>query len=104
MKSHASYLYICYANNEPIGQVRYDIEDGTAHIDISVDNKYRGKALGKEILSSTLMEFHRQQPQIRIIAEVLSCNLPSQKMFEACKFKQVEEDNIRKVYEFCNRI
>lgn len=104
MKSHDSYLYICYANNEPIGQVRYDIEDGTAHIDISVDNKYRGKALGKEILSSTLMEFHRQQPQIRILAEVLSCNLPSQKMFEACKFKQVEEDNIRKVYEFCNCI
>lgn len=104
IKSRDTFMYICYANREPIGQVRYDIEDGDALIDISVDSKHRGKVLGKAILSATLMEFQRQQPQMRIVAEVLPNNIPSQKMFEACGFKQIEEDNIRKVYEFCNCI
>lgn len=97
-----SLMYICYAQEKPIGQVRFDIERNSAYVDISVAPEHRGNAYGKEILRATTQEVFRNSPKMVIEADVLIDNIPSQRMFEACEYKRVNADNTKIQYELRN--
>ena len=97
-----SLMYICYANEKPIGQVRFDIEESSAYVDISLAPESRGRAYGKEILRATTQEVLRNCPHMMIVADVLIDNIPSQRMFEACGYKRINADNTKIQYELRN--
>ena len=74
---------------EAIGQVRFDNIDDHWEIDYSIDEKYRGRGLGADLLRLAL---HRhleikEHSLDTVIGRVHKDNIPSQKIFEKLEFK-----------------
>lgn len=71
----------------PVGQVRFDLCDGEALIDFSVEPVLRGRGLGRELLHGAL-EFLRQENRAsRAVGEVLTGNPASSEIFRRLGFK-----------------
>ncbi len=99
INSGKSILYIA-ENRErnPLGQVRFDIEDDFGLIDYSVDEKHRGRGVGKLMLSSAIKRFLEDKRVASckyLKAWVKEQNIPSIKVFKKLGFQLGEE----KVYE-----
>lgn len=92
--SQSSHLLVCYENELPIGQVRFDIsESGEAEIDISIAKEHRGKGLGKSMLKAAI-EYEKCMNGIRtFVSEVKEDNISSNKMFTACGFSLTNNTN-----------
>lgn len=104
IKSNNSCLYLYYYKRNPIGQVRYDIEDGKAEIDISLDKEFRGMNLGFEILKKSIQTFSLEYPNILITSEVFAENTASQNTFSKCGFTLVKKSETVFFYELHHTI
>jgi UDP-2,4-diacetamido-2,4,6-trideoxy-beta-L-altropyranose hydrolase len=51
LRSCSSHLFVLEANGLPVGQVRFDVENGEANIDYSLDELVRGRGWGQRLLS-----------------------------------------------------
>lgn len=91
LKSKNTHLLIFEKESIPIGQIRFDINDSKAHIDYSIDKKYRGKGLGGILLKMGIRHIINN-PKIKNIisfkAEVKISNISSIKIFENNGFKK----------------
>ena len=75
-----------------IGQARYDkLDNMSAEVNIALDSNYRGKGLGKEILSKSLKLAITQLAIKHIFAQVKADNVISQKLFLSCGFEFFSE-------------
>jgi len=85
--SPKSHLLLCYYNNQPVGQVRFDVQkNGEAEIDISIAKEFRSKGFGKQVLSSAV-EYEKSKYGISaFVSEVKVENVSSQKTFLAVGF------------------
>jgi RimJ/RimL family protein N-acetyltransferase len=71
----------------PVGQVRFETTTDGVAVDISVDPAHRGRGIGRELLLRGLDAVGQRWPHgTRVVARVLTSNLPSCRMFEACGF------------------
>ena len=95
-----SILYLFYSDKIPVGQVRFDIVDGTAEIDISIDKDCRGQKYGSKMLSQALFLLKIDRPKVIPVSEVLVGNYASQRIFEKCGFVKVAENESYNKYEF----
>lgn len=87
-------IFIGYAEDKPIGQVRIDAENDIAIIDYSVDKYYRGKGYGKLLLEALTHEIIRYFPQVRqLVGKVKYTNLTSRRTFEKLNYKEERKDN-----------
>lgn len=102
--SEDAVLYIFYFKGNPIGQVRFDIEDGEAEIDISIDKCFRGKQLGTQMLSQAVFWFSLDKPGINPVSTVLAENPASKRIFEKCGFVKVSQTKKYYKYEFHHTI
>lgn len=94
LKSNDSLLLLCYYEERPVGQVRFDInKEGMAEIDISIDKEQRGKGLGTEMLQASIAYAHNTKGYDTFISEVKVENIPSQRLFIATGFSQKEKTN-----------
>lgn len=93
-------MYLFYSKSNPIGQVRFDINDDKAIIDISIAPDSRGKRYGTQMLQESLFWLKTEKHHLVLISEVLRENLASQKIFERCNFKKVLETKEYYRYEF----
>lgn len=94
LKSDKSYLTICFTDDKPIGQVRFDeVASGEFEIDISVDSSLRSKGRGKEMLKAAVDYVHQKYHINIFVAEVKAENIPSQKMFFSVGFKLQKVEN-----------
>lgn len=93
VNSEKSFLYVFEQDEIPVGQVRFDINEDVAEIDYSVDENFRGKGLGKKILSLGIGRFNNVKPEKEIIGIVKYDNIPSSKVFEKLGFS-INEDKI----------
>jgi UDP-2,4-diacetamido-2,4,6-trideoxy-beta-L-altropyranose hydrolase len=95
LKNPCSFLYLCYYNNIPIGQVRYDVNDFKAEVDLSIDKEFRGKGLSVDMLLSSMQYLHNNLGVSIFISQVKKENTPSQYMFLKAGFsfqKSINED------------
>jgi len=83
----ASEIFILYVKGQPAGQIRFDFssEENYWFIDYSISSEFRGRGLGKVIVSLG-MTFLNKYP---IVAFVKCTNIPSIKVFETLNFKKV---------------
>lgn len=91
LKSKKSHLLIFEKDSIPIGQIRFDIKDNIAHIDYSIEKKYRGKGLGGILLKMGIKHIINDLKTKNIIsfkAEVKTSNISSKKIFENNGFKK----------------
>ena len=89
LKEKQSHIFIFFLNNEPIGQVRLDLENGYWVIDYSIDKNHRGKGLGTEILRK-IVNLEKFQKFLGVVKEE---NIGSRKVFEKLGFEETEIKN-----------
>jgi RimJ/RimL family protein N-acetyltransferase len=96
LNNDQSKLYVLMNNNIPLGQVRLDKEGEFWIVDYSIDKKYRGKGLGKEIIKLI------SKTGIRPIKAVVKTNNESSlRAFKINSFSRQEEQyKGEKVYAF----
>ncbi|SHH67342.1 GNAT family N-acetyltransferase [Desulfosporosinus lacus] len=75
-------IFIGYDDDNPIGQIRIDLEDDKAVIDYSVDSHYRGKGYGVLLLEALENEVRYSLKQVKqIVGKVKFSNISSQRTF-----------------------
>lgn len=81
------YLYIY--NEEPIGQVRLNLNENSALIDYSISKPHRGQGHGKHILRLAEDTVKMNYPVIkRLVAQVKTENIASQKVIEDLNYRK----------------
>jgi RimJ/RimL family protein N-acetyltransferase len=91
LDSDNTFLFIGYLDKEPIGQIRFELVNGEYLIDYSVDEAFRGRGFGTQILSNgiNLLKEHAVSDPFTVKALVKYQNVVSLKIFEALDFKNV---------------
>ncbi|MCX7001474.1 MAG: GNAT family N-acetyltransferase [Candidatus Sumerlaeota bacterium] len=79
-------------DQSPCGQVRFDLlSPEEAEISIVIAPEWRGKGLGKKIISAGVEKFHVENPAVlTIIANIKPENAASKKVFQHCGFEYIE--------------
>lgn len=89
LASGTARLWIFSAGDEPVGQVRFDLEGTDAVIDISVAPDRRGCGYGRRMLAEAVRRLRAEGgPSIRPRAIVLEHNAGSLRLFRACGFRE----------------
>jgi UDP-2,4-diacetamido-2,4,6-trideoxy-beta-L-altropyranose hydrolase len=83
-----SHLFVLMAGALPVGQIRFDVRDGVALIDYSLDRLFRGRGWASRLVTLGLEALPKDAVSV-IRAEVRQSNLPSVRVFERLDFKEV---------------
>jgi len=87
---HCLQLIAVDDQDQPVGQVRFDIKEGeSAEINVSVDRQRRGLGYGKLILELATEEFFRSTPVRTINAFIKIGNIKSIRAFEKAQYMRV---------------
>ena len=93
LASGATRLLIFSDEAGPVGQVRFDVEDGVAEIDIAIAPERRGQGLGAAMLREALAGLRAEWGErVRPRAHVLAHNERSLRLFRRCGFREVGTD------------
>jgi len=86
------YFYlVCFQSGEPVGQVRFDIENQEAIVSIGLDSSLRGRGLGLAVLLKATALFFENSKAKKIHAFIKPTNHASVLAFEAAGFRWLEE-------------
>lgn len=104
VKSPKSLLYYFESDKKPLGQVRFDYEDGFATIDYSIDRKFRGKGLGYLILKKAINALYTEGgiwESTVLLAKVKKDNKASELIFRKLHFSETDNITINAVNYYC---
>lgn len=79
--SNALFLIFLDKNEQPVGQVRYQINNREAVVGILVDKSHRGKGYASKMLSIAADYFQRLNPDVEIQAFIKVTNTASYQAF-----------------------
>ena len=88
--SNEVYMYVYECDGVAIGQTRFNIIDGIAYIDYSIDALARGKGIGYCMLEEAIKRFSTMN-NVLIVAEVKKANSASISIFEKLYFDKFLE-------------
>jgi RimJ/RimL family protein N-acetyltransferase len=92
LNSPDCFFYLFLAEGSvPAGQVRIDKSGDEIIIGISIDEKFRGKHLGSEMLIQASDDYLMKFPEAVISAYIKEDNISSIKAFEKAGFKDPEK-------------
>lgn len=95
LKDPNAYIYIAIENNEPIGQIRFDIMNNSeAQIDIHTKPGMRGKGLGSRIILLGVNRFFSDSRVNAVHAVIKQENSESRKAFKKAGFKDIQKKSI----------
>ncbi|MDP3565273.1 MAG: UDP-2,4-diacetamido-2,4,6-trideoxy-beta-L-altropyranose hydrolase [Methanoregula sp.] len=81
------FLFLAVTDNDlPVGQIRFDIDDKKALVDVSVDPRWRGKGYGEKIILAGIRRLRAEKPGLTIHAEIRQENSSSLHVFEKVGF------------------
>ncbi|WP_025763236.1 UDP-2,4-diacetamido-2,4,6-trideoxy-beta-L-altropyranose hydrolase [Dyadobacter tibetensis] len=84
-------FYIFEINGIPVGQVRFDIQEGIATINYSIDKCYRGIGIGSPLLELAINQLKTDfQEYIKICGIVKYANVSSAKVFRNLGFQETK--------------
>jgi UDP-2,4-diacetamido-2,4,6-trideoxy-beta-L-altropyranose hydrolase len=70
----------------PVGQVRFELEEVHWSIDYSLDASFRGRGLGRVVLSAAISALTGEMGSVPLVARVKAENLVSARVFESLGF------------------
>ena len=88
--SNDAFMYVYECDGLAIGQTRFNIIDGVAYIDYSIDALARGKGIGYCMLEEAIKRFSNMN-NVLIVAEVKKANPASISIFEKLHFDKFLE-------------
>lgn len=81
-------IYVLVVDSKPIGQIRYELENGICEVDISIHPKFSGFGIGTYVLKKTSAnEFLKFDRVNKFTAHIKLGNIASQKALEKAGFK-----------------
>jgi UDP-2,4-diacetamido-2,4,6-trideoxy-beta-L-altropyranose hydrolase len=90
LRKSDSFLFIALDDQDvPLGQIRFDIDESKAQIDVSIDKGKRGLGCGPILIEKGVQELFRKTPIKEVHAFVKVSNESSIRAFEKAKFGQV---------------
>lgn len=88
------FLFVCYDGQNPVGQIRIDVEEDVGIINYMVDGQFRGMGYGTEFLKSVVNEMKKSGAKIsKLIGKTKIDNIASRKAFEKAGYISQEFDN-----------
>jgi RimJ/RimL family protein N-acetyltransferase len=90
INSNEAFMYVYECDGLAIGQTRFNIIDGIAYIDYSIDEFARGKGFGYSMLYESIKRFSNLN-NILIEAIVKKENIASISVFKKLQFQQFSE-------------
>lgn len=93
IKDEKSLLYLFEINQQPVGQVRIEVDSYFSIIGISIDKNYRGKGLGVKMLINATSEYFKSN-KLPIFAYIKLNNIASSKIFESAGFQYYSKDRV----------
>lgn len=93
MQSNDCFLYIFYAKNTPLGQIRVDIKDNIGVISFSIDYHYRGQGLGKKVLE-LIEDVPEVKSRLNILKGIVKYeNIASKRSFDSLHYVVLEKED-----------
>ncbi|MDO8662368.1 MAG: GNAT family N-acetyltransferase [Candidatus Omnitrophota bacterium] len=87
LASHKTTIFIAEVEGQPAGQVRFDLEEEGAVVDITLAQHLRGRGLGTILLEQGVGHFITMMPGVSIVAYVKKENTPSLRCFKKAGFR-----------------
>jgi len=87
------FMFVMEADQLPVGQIRFDIENNIAYIDYSLEKAVRGKHWGAVLVSQGI-ELLSNNRNLIFQAEVKQENIASAKIFLKLGFKEKSHNNL----------
>ena len=84
--------YVMESDGQPVGPIRFDITDGVAAIDYSLDKQLRGKHLGQRLVNEAI-NLGLKKRNVIFQASVKKQNIASIKTFMKLGFEEVNSDD-----------
>lgn len=96
IRSLTSFFFIAEISYKPCGQIRFDVEDNLAYVDISIDSNYRGQRIAPTIIQKGIKEFRKASPEkeYQIIAEIKISNKKSINSFKGVNFVETNRKTV----------
>jgi UDP-2,4-diacetamido-2,4,6-trideoxy-beta-L-altropyranose hydrolase len=85
------------AHDEPLGQVRFRLENGRGTVSIGLGAEHRGKGLGVKILNRAVEEVFQKARVREVDAYVKLDNQPSLQLFERAGFREAGSEKVKGV-------
>ena len=89
--SPTTRIFIAELEDEPVAQVRFELENDEAVVSVSVSAKLRGRRYGSAILRRASREIFRSTRIERVVAFIKSSNAASQRAFGRAGFEHAED-------------
>ncbi|APC41166.1 GNAT family N-acetyltransferase [Clostridium estertheticum] len=95
--SNSCYIYIYCIDENPVGQVRLDVENEIGTISYSLDKDYRGQGLAIEMLELLEKKIYKSNMKVKtLVGYVKRENVASQKIFQRLQYEsKIENDSFR---------
>ena len=94
IEANDAYLWILEQENAPIGQIRFDIENGVATLSYFIDERYREQGFGLAIVKLGIENLTKKNDNIVIRAVAKKINIASCKIFECLNFQRKEINHV----------
>ncbi len=91
-----SRIYIFENETQPVGQIRFDLSETMAEVDISIDSKYRGNGLSAFLIQEGVSKLVGDGVECTgIVGVVKEANCGSAKAFEKAGFEMTEQITLK---------
>ena len=91
LNSKACHFYLFFnEENIPVGQVRIDTNEKETVIGVSIDEAFRGKSIGSEMLKKSTEDYLHKHPSAIIAAYIKQENTASYNIFKKAGFSNEE--------------
>jgi RimJ/RimL family protein N-acetyltransferase len=91
LASRECRIWILQDDGHPVGQIRFERENGQAMVNYSIDAQHRGRGLGTEILKRSVPHACRELGTHTIAGVAKSSNLASCRAFMSAGFTRAAE-------------
>lgn len=99
LESADTRLYLFYVNEDAVGQVRFELNNGKWVIDFSIGEPFRGLGLGRIILTDAMTEL-KKASDLPLISFIKGSNLSSARVFENAGFSFFKSENGYRYYTY----
>jgi len=103
LENDSSKIYVAEVGSDLIGQIRFDLEEAVAVVDVSVAESKRGKGYGIKLIERGTRRFLKESGVERVDAYVKANNNASRRAFEKAgyAFKEETEKKGYRSYHLC---
>jgi len=96
LKDDSTLIFIVETNQNPVGVVRFQIDNKLATIGVSIDEDYRGKGLGATLIEMGVHSYFKEK-DYSILASIKKQNTASIKSFKKAGFLFLKDEIINDI-------